>query len=151
MLQNHGDGNCRHKIKRHLLLRRKAMTNLDSVLKSRHHFADKGPYSQSCGFSSSHIQMWDLDHKEGWAPKNWCFHIVVLEKTLKSPLDSKEIKTVSPKGNQPWIFIGRTDAEAEASVLWPPEAKRWSTGKDPDAGKYWRQQEKGTTEDEMVG
>ena len=94
--------------------------------------------------------MWDLDHKEGWAPKNWCFWTVVLEKTLESPLDSKEIQPVHPKGNQSWIFIGRTDAEAEAPMLWPPDGKNWVTGKDPDAGKDWRQEEKGTTEDEMV-
>ena len=102
-------------------------------------------------FSKSHIWMCELDHKEGWAPKNWHLWTVVLEKTLESPLDSKEIKPVYPKGNQPWIFIGRTDAEAEASVLWPPDAKSWLTGKDPDAGKDWGQKEKGMTEDEMVG
>ena len=96
------------------------------------------------------MQKWELDHKEGWEPKNWCFLIVVLEKTLESPLDSKEIKQVNPKENQPWIFIGRTDAEAEASILWPPDTKSWLTGKDPDAGKDWRQ-EKGMTEDELVG
>ena len=95
--------------------------------------------------------MWELDHKEGWAPKNWCFRTVVLEKTLESPLDSKEIKLVNPKGNQPWIFFGRTDAEAEAPILCPPAAKSGFIGKDPDAGKDWRQEEKGTTEDEMVG
>ena len=92
----------------------------------------------------------ELDHKEGWEPKNWCFQIVVLEKTLKSPLDSKEIKPVKPKGNQPWIFIGRIDAEAEFPTLWPPDMKSWLTGKDPDAGKDWWQ-EKRVTEDEMVG
>ena len=145
------DGDCSHEIKRCLLLGRKAMTNLDSILKSRHHFADKGPYSQSYGFFSSHVRMWELDHKEGWVPKNWCFQIVVLEKTLESPLDGKEIKPVNPKGNQPWIFIGKTDAEGEVSILWPPDAKNWVVGKDPDAGKDWRREEKGTTEDEMVG
>ena len=112
--------------------------SLDSILKSRHHFADKGPSSQSYGFSSSHIQTWQLDHKEGWVPKNWCFQTVVLEKTLESPLDCKEIKPVNPKGNQPWICIGRTDAEAEAPILWPPDVKSWLTGKDPDPGKDWR-------------
>ena len=91
------------------------------IKKQRHHFADKGPYSQTCGFSSSHAHMWELDHKEGWALKNWCLWTVVLEKILESPLGGKEIKPVNPKGNQPWIFIGRTDAEAEAPVLWPPE------------------------------
>ena len=96
------------------------------------------------------IQMWELDHTEGWAPKNWCFWIVVLEKTLESPLDYKDIQPVHPKGNQSWIFIGRTDAEAETPILWPPAAKNWLIGKDPDAGKYWRQEEKGTTEDKMI-
>ena len=109
--------NCNREIKRHLLLGRKAMTNLESILKSKHCFANKSPYSQSYGFSSSHVWMWELDHKEGWAPKNWCFWTVVLEKTLESPLDCKEIKPVSPKGNQPWIFTGRTVAKAEAPVL----------------------------------
>ena len=113
-------------------------------------FADKGLYSQSYGLSSSHVQMWELDHKEGWALKNWCFQTVVLEKTIESPLDSKEIKAVNPKGNQSWIFIGRTDAEAKASILWPPDVKNWLVGKDPDAGKDWRQ-EKGTTEGKMFG
>ena len=119
--------------------------------KISHAFADKGPYSQSYGFSSSHVGMWELNHKEGWVLKNWCFPTVVLEKTLESPLHGKEIKPVNPKGNQSWIFIGRTDAEAEAPVLWPPGAKSWPTGKDPDAGKDWRQEEKRVTEDEMVG
>ena len=95
--------------------------------------------------------MWQLDHKEGWVSKNWCFCIVVLEKTLESPLDCKEIKPVNPKGNQSWIFIRRTDTEAEGPILWPPDVKSWLTGKDPDAGKDWRREEKGTTEDEMVG
>ena len=89
------------------------------IKKQRHHSADQGPYTQSYGFPSSHVWMWELDHKEGWAPKNWCFQTVVLEKTLESPLNSKEIKPVNPKGNQPWIFIGRPDAEAEAPILWP--------------------------------
>ena len=96
------------------------MTNLDSILKTRHYFAEKGPSSQSYGFSSSHEWMWELDHKESWAPKNWCFWTVVLEKTLESSLDFKEIQPVNPKGNQSWIFIGRADAEAEAPKLWPP-------------------------------
>ena len=95
--------------------------------------------------------MWELDYKEGWVPKNWCFWTVVLENTLESPLDSMEIKSVNPKGDQSWIFIGRTDVEAEAPILWPCDAKNWLIGKDPDAGKDWRQEEKGTTEDEMVG
>ena len=101
-------------------------------------------------FSSSHVQMWELKNKKGWVPKNWCLWTVVLEKTPESPLDSKEIKPINPKGNQPWIFTGRTDDEAEAPKLWPPDARNWLTGKEPDAGKDWRQ-EKGTTEDEVVG
>ena len=129
-------------IKRCLLLGRKAMTNLDSVLKSRHHFADKGLFNQSYGFSSSHAWMWELDHKEGWAPKNWCFQTVLLEKTLESPLHSKEIKPVNPKGNQLQIFIERTDAKAEAPILWPPDGKSWLIRKDPDAGNNWRQEKK---------
>ena len=95
--------------------------------------------------------MWELDHKESWAPKDWCFWTVVLEKTLESPLDCKEIQPVNPKWNQSWIFIGGTEAEAEALILWTPDVKNWPIGKDPDAGKDWRQEEKGTTEDEMVG
>ena len=115
--------------------------------KQRHHFVDKGLYSQSYGFSGSHVQMWELDHKEDWALKNWCFGTVVLEKTLESPLDCKEIKPVNPKGNQPQIFIGRTDVEAEAPILRPPDAKSWLIGKDPDAEKNWGHEEKGATED----
>ena len=146
------DGDCSHEIKRCLLLGRKAMTNLDSILKSRDiYFANKGPSNQSYGFSSSHIWMWELDYKESWALKNWCFWTVVLEKTLESLLDCKEIQPVHPKGNQSWIFIGRTEAEAETLILWPPNAKNWLIWKDPDAGKYWRWEEKGMTEDEMVG
>ena len=120
------------------------------IKKQRHYFANKGPSSQSYGFSSSHVWMWELDYKESWAPKNWCFWIVVLEKTLENPLDSKEIQPVHPRGNQSWIFIGRTDAEAETPVLWPPHAKSWLIWKDPDAGKVSRREEKRTTEDEMV-
>ena len=111
------------------------------IRKQRHRFADKGPFSQSYGFSSSCVWMWELDCKEGWTLKNWCFPTVVLKKTLESSLDCKEIKPVNPKGNQPWIFIGRTDAEAP--ILWPPDAKSWLIGKDSDAGKDWRQKEKG--------
>ena len=113
------------------------------VKKQRHYFANKGPCSQSYGFSSSHVWMLELDYKESWALKNWCFWTVVLEKTLESPLDRKEIQTVHPKGNQSWIFIGRTDVEAETPIVWPPHAKSWLIGKDPDAGKGWRQEEKG--------
>ena len=127
------------------------LTNLDTILKRRHHFPDKGLFSQSYGFSYSQVRMWELDLKEGWAPKNLCFQTVVLEKTIESPLDCKEIKPVNSKGNQSWIIIGRTDAKAEAPKLWPPDGKSWLIGKDPDAGKDWRQEEKGMTEDEMVG
>ena len=102
-------------------------------------------------FSSSHVWMWELDYKETWAPKNWCFWTVVLEKTLESLLNCKEIQPVHPKGNRSWLFTGRTDAEAETPILWPSDAKNWLNGKDPDAGKDWRQEEKGTIEDEMVG
>ena len=112
------------------------------IKKQRRYFASKGPSSQSYGFSSSHVRLWELDHKEGWAPKNWCIWTVVLKKTLESPLDCKEIQPVTSKGNQFWIFIGSTDAEAEAPILWPPEMKSWLTGKDPEAGKDWRQKEK---------
>ena len=121
------------------------------IKKQRHYFTSKGPSSQSSGFSSSHVWMWELDYNESWAPKNWCFWTVVLEKTLKSPSDCKETQLVHPKGNQSWIFTERTDAEAEAPILWPPNAKNWLIGKDPDAGKDRRWEEKGTTEDKMVG
>jgi len=114
----------------------------------RHYFTNKSLYSQSYGFSNSHVWMWELDHKDDWVPKNWRFRTVVLEKTPENPLDNK-IKPVNPKGYQPWIFIGRTDAEAP--VLWLPDAKSWLLRKDPDAGKDWRQEEKGVTEDEMPG
>ena len=119
--------------------------------KQRHYFASKNPSSQSYGFSSGHVWMWELDYKESWAPKNRCFWTVVLEKTLESPLDSKEIQSVHPKGDQSWVFIERTDVEAETPILWPPEVKSWLIWKDPDAGKDWRREEKGMTEDEMVG
>ena len=118
------------------------------IRKQRHHFANKGPCSQSYGFSRSHVHMWELDHKEGWVPKNWCFQIVVLEKSPERPLDCKELKAVNPKGDQPWIFIGRT--VAEVLILWPADVKNWFIGKDPDAGKDWRQKEKEIVEDKMV-
>ena len=118
--------------------------------KQRHYFANKGLSSQSYGFSSSHVWMWHLDHKEAWAPKNWCFWTVVLEKTLASPLNSKELKRVNLKEIS-WIFIGRTDAEAETPIRWPPDVKNWLIWKASDAGKEWRWEEKGMTEDEMVG
>ena len=128
------DGDCSHKIKRHLLLGRIAMTNLDSILKSRDiTLPIKVHLVKAMTFSSSHVWMWKLDHKE--ALKNWHFWTVVLEKTPESPLDRKEIKPVNPEGNQSWIFIGRTDVEAEAPVLWPSDMKNWLIGKDPDAGK----------------
>ena len=117
----------------------------------RHYFVNKGPSSQGYGFSSSHVWMWELDYKETWAPKNWCFWTVVLEKTLESPLDWKEIQPVHPKGDQSWVFIGRTDAEAETPILWLPDMKNWLIGKDPKARKDLREEEKGMTEDEMVG
>ena len=145
------DGGCSHEIQRCLLLGRKAMTNLDSILNSRHYFANKGPSSQSYGFSSSQLWMWELNYKESWALKNWCFWTVALEETLESPLDNREIQPVHPKGNQSWIFTGKTDAEAETPVLGPPDTKNWLTVKDPDAGNDWRQEEKGMTEDEIVG
>ena len=145
------DGDCSHEIKRHLLLGRKVMTNLDGILKSQsHYFVNKGPSSQGYGFSSARVWMWELDYKESWAPK-LSFWTVVVEKTLGSLLDCKEIQPVHPKGDQSWIFIGRNDVKAEIPVLWPPDAKNWLIGKDLDAGKYWRREEKGTTEDEMVG
>ena len=121
------------------------------IKKQRHYFANKGPSRQSYGFSRSHVWRWELDYKGSWAQKNWCFWTVVLEKTLETPLDCKEIQPVHPKGNQSWMFIGRTDVEAETPILWPPDAKSWLIWKDPDAGKDWRWEEKGMTEDEMVG
>ena len=121
------------------------------IKKQRHYFANKGPSSISYCFSSSHLWMWELDYKESWLLKNWCFWTVVLEEILESPLDCKEIQPVHSKGDQSWVFIGRTDAKAETLVLCPPHAKSWLIGKDPDAGKDWRQGVKGTTEDEMVG
>ena len=127
------DRNCSHEIRRRLLPGRKAMQPRQTINKQRHHYADKGLYSQGYGLSSSHAWMWELDHKEGWAPKNWCFSTAVLEKTLQSPLDSKEIKPINPTRNQLWI--GRTGAEAEAPVLWLPDVKSQLTGKDHDSGK----------------
>ena len=141
------DGDCSNEIKRRLLLGRKVMTNLDSIFKSRDITLST---NQGYGFSSGHVWMWELDCKEIWAPKNWCFWTVVLEKTLESPLNYKEIQPVHPKGDQSWMFIGRTDVEAETPILWPPPAKSSLIWKDPDAGKDWGQEEKGTTEDEMV-
>ena len=127
------------------------MTNLDSILKSSNITLPAKVHIVKAMVFPVVVHGWELNHKEGWVPKNWCFQTVVLEKTLESPLDCKEIKLVNPKENQQWIFIGRTDAAGEASVLWSPDAKRWLLGKDPDAGKDWGQEEKGTVENEMVG
>ena len=119
--------------------------------KQRHHFANKGAYSQSYGFSSSQVQMWELDYKEGWVPENWFFQTVMLEKTFESPLDCKEIQPVHPKGDQSWVFIGRTDAEAEAEalILWLPDVKNRLIGEDSEAGKHWREKEKRVAEDDV--
>ena len=121
------------------------------IKKQRHYFANKGPSSQGYDFSSGHVWLWELDYKEYWALKNWCLWTVVLEKTLESPLDCKKIQLVHPKGDQSWVFIGWTDVEAETPKLWPPDVKIWLIGKDPDGVKDWGQEEKGTTEDKMVG
>ena len=146
------DGDSSHEIKRLVLLGRKVMTNLDSIFKSRDiTLSTKVRLVKAMVFFSGHVWMWELDYKESWVPKNWCFWTVVLEKTLESPLDSKDIESVPPKGDQSWVFTGRTDAEAETPILWPPDAKSWLIWKDLDAGKDWGQEEKGMTEDEMVG
>ena len=142
-------GDCSHEIKRCLLLGRKVMTNLDSLLKGKDITLPTKFSLINALFSL--VVMWEFDYKKSWGLKNWCIWTVVLEKTLESPLDCKEIQPVHPKGNQSWIFIGRPDTEAETPVLWPPDVKSWLTGKDPDAGKYWTQEEKGMTEDETVG
>ena len=146
------DGDCSHEIKRRLLLGRKAMTNLDSILKIRDMtLPTKVHLVKAMVFPVVMYGCESWTHKESWALKNWCFWTVVLEKTLQSPLDYKEIQPVNLKGNQSWIFIGRTDAKAETPALWPPDVKSWLIGKDPDTGKDWGQEEKGTTEDKMVG
>ena len=145
------DGDCCHEIKRHLLLETKAMANPDSILKSRDIILPtKVHLVKAMVFPVVTYGCWKLDHKEGWGPKNWGFWTVVLEKTLESALDSKEINPVNPKRNQSWIFIGRTDAEAETPILWLPDAKSQLIGKDPDVGKDWGHEEKEATEDEMV-
>ena len=143
------DGDYSHEIKRCLLFGSYDQPR-QHIKKQRHYFDDKGPSSQSYGVSSSHIWMWELDYKESWALKNWCFWTMELEKTLESPLDCKEIQPAHPKGNQSWIVIERPDAEAEAPILWPPDVKEWLTGKDPDAGND-QGGVGGATEDEMVG
>ena len=145
------DGDCSHEIKRRLLLGCKVMTNLDSILKSRDiTLPTKVRLVQAYGFSSGHVWMWELDYKESWAPKNWCFWTVVLENTLESPLNCKEIQPVHPKSDWSWVFIGRIDTEGETPILWPPDVKGCFIGKEPDIGKDWGQ-EKGTTENEMTG
>ena len=145
---------CSHEIKKKrkksFLLGRKAMTNLGSILKSRDITLLTEVHLVKTDFSSSHVWMWELDYKESWALKNWCFRTVVLEKTLESPLDCKEIQPVHPKRNQSWIFIGRTDVEAETPILWPPDVKNWFIWEYPDAEKDWSEEEKGMTENEMV-
>ena len=145
------DEDCSHDIKRCLLLGRKVMTNLNSILRSRDITLSTGPSSKDYGLPSSHVWMWELDYKESWVPKNWCFWTMVLEKIHESLLDCKEIQPAHPKGDQSWVFIGRTEAEAETPILQPPDAKIWLIWKDPDVGKGWGQEEKGMTEDEMFG
>ena len=145
------DGDCSHEFKRHLLLGRKVMTNLHSISKSRDVTLPTKVHLVKAMVFSVVMYWWELDYKESWAPKNWCFWTVVLETTFESPLGCKEIQPVHPKGAQSWVFIGRTDVEAQTPILWPPDVKSWIIWKDPDAGKDWRQEEKGMTEDEMVG
>ena len=146
------DGDCSHEIKRHLAPRKKSYDKpRQHIKKQRHYFGNKGLSSLGYGFSNSHVWMWELDYKKSWVPNNWCFSTMVLEKTLESPLDCKEVPPVHPKGDQSWVFIGRNDAKAETPILWPPDAKNWLNGKDPDVGKDWRKEQKGMTENEMVG
>ena len=145
------DGDCSHEIKRRLLLGRKVMTNLDSIFKSRDISLPTKVHLVNAMVFPVVMYVCELDYKESWAPKNWCFWSVVLKKTLESPLDCKEIQPVHPKGDQSWLFIGKTDFEALTPILWPPDAKSWLIWKDPDAGKHWNQEEKGPTKDEMVG
>jgi len=140
------DGDCSHEIKRHLLLGRKVMTNLDSILKTRDiTLPTKVQSSQGYGFPCGHVGIWELDCEESWEPKNWCFWTVVLEKTLERPLDCKEIQPVPSEGDQPWDFFGKNDVEAETPILWPPHVKHWLIGKDSDAGRDWGQEENGMT------
>ena len=145
------DGDCSHEIKRQLLFGKKVMTNLDSILKSRDITLPTKLHLVKAVVFPVVMYGCELDCEEGWALKKWCFWTVVLKKTLESSLDCKEIQPVHPKEDQSWVFIGRTDVEAETPILWPPDAKNWLTGKDPDAGKDWKQEDKGTTEDEMAG
>ena len=151
-LQNHWRWWLQHEIKRHLFLGRKVMNQpRQHIKKQRHYFVNKGRSSQGYDFFSGHVWMWELDYRETWAQKNWYFLTVVLEKTLESPLDCKELQPVHPERNKSLIFIGRNDVEAKTPILWPPDAKSWLIWKDPDAGKDWGQEEKGMTEDEMIG
>ena len=146
------DANCSREIKTLAPWKKSYDQSRQHIKKQRHYFANKGlSDSQGYGSSSGHVWMWELDCEESWVTKNWCFWSVVLEKTLESPLDCKEIQPVHPEGDQSWVFIGRTDAEAETPMLWPPDVKSWLIWKGPDAGKVWRQAEKGTTGDKMVG
>ena len=145
------DGDCSHEIKRHLFLGSEVMTDLDSILKSRDITLSTKVHLVKAVVFRGRVWMWELGYKESWVPKNRRFWTMVLEKTVESPLDCKEIQLVSPKGHQSWVFIGRIDVEAETSILWPSDVKSWLTGKEPDAGKDWGQEEKGMTEDEMVG
>ena len=145
------DGDCSHEIKTLTPWKKNYDQPRQHIKKQRHYFANKRPSSQGYGFSSSHVWMWELDYKESWAPKNWCFRTLVLGKTLESPLDCKAIQPVNRKGNQSWLFIGRIDVEAETPILWPLDAKNWLIWKDPDVQKDWRLEEKGMTEDKIVG
>ena len=145
------DGDCSHEIKRHFLLGRKVMTNLDSLLKSRDMTLSTKVRLVKAMVFPVVMHGCERDYRESWALKNWCFWTLMLEKTLESPLDCKEIKPVHPKGDQSRVFIGRTEVEAETPILWPPDVKSWLIWKDPDAGKDWGQEEKGMTEDEMFG
>ena len=145
------DGDCSHETKRCLLLGRKVMTILDSILKSRDITLPTTVRLVKAMVFPVVMYGWELDCEESWVPKNWCFWTVVLEKTLESPLDCKKIQPVHPKGDQSWVFFGRTDAAAEPEILWPPHAKSWLIGKDPDAWRDWGQEENGTTEDEIGG
>ena len=135
---------------RHIPLKESYDQPRQCIKKQRHYFTNKGPSGQGYGFSSSHVWMWELNYKENLVSKNWCFWTVVLDKALESPLDCKEIQPVHPKGDQSCVFIGRTAVEAENPILWPPDETSWHVWKDPDAGKDWRQEKKGNTEDEMV-
>ena len=145
------DDDCSHEIKTLAPWNKNYDQPRQHIKKQRHYFASKAQSNQSYGFSSSHVWMWELNYEESWVLKNWCFWTVVLEKTLENSLDYEEIKLVNPKRNQSWIYTGRTDAEAETPIFWPPDVKNWLTGRDPNAGEDWRQEEKGMTEDEMIG